>query len=86
MKNLLRCQFCFRLDDSCENQREGITCVLPRRVSGVFVQAPLKGEIFMHPPSGCGELPRKVVQLLKCLRSQAGWLRVGHVTGEQVDK
>ena len=35
-------------------------------VSHAFVQAPLKEEIFMRLPSGCGELSGKTVRLLKC--------------------
>ena len=40
----------------------------------VFVQAPLKEEIYMHLPPGCGKLSGKVVKLLKCQYSlkQAG--------------
>ena len=34
--------------------------------SRAFVQAPLKEEIFMRRPPGCGELSRKIVWLLKC--------------------
>ena len=35
-------------------------------VSQTFVQAPLKEEIFMRLPPGCGELPGNIVRLLKC--------------------
>ena len=35
-------------------------------VSQAFVQAPLKEDIFMRLPPGCGELSGKIVRLLKC--------------------
>ena len=35
-------------------------------VSQAFVQAPLKEEIFMRLPPGCGDLSGKIVRLLKC--------------------
>ena len=35
-------------------------------VSQAFVQAPLKEEILMRLPPGCGELSGKIVRLLKC--------------------
>ena len=35
-------------------------------VSQAIVQAPLREEISMRVPPGCGELSGKVVRLLKC--------------------
>ena len=35
-------------------------------VSQAFVQAPLKEEIFIRLPPGCGELSGKIVRLQKC--------------------
>ena len=43
-------------------------------VSQAFVQVPLKEEIFMRLPAGCGELSGKIVRLLKC---QYGLKQVG---------
>ena len=34
-------------------------------VSRAFVQAPLKQELYMRSPDGCGEFSCKVVRLLK---------------------
>ena len=50
-------------------------------VSQAFVQAPLKEEIFMRLPPGCGELSGKIVRLQKC---QYGHKQAGsewHMTG-----
>ena len=37
-----------------------------RDVSQAFMEAPLREEIFMRLPPGCGELSGKIVWLLKC--------------------
>ena len=52
-------------DDSRCRYKKGFP-VYHLGVSRAFVQAPLKKEIFMRLPPGCGELFGKIARLLKC--------------------